>query len=130
MHLVDVVACGFVRLTVDRHPVPYLVLDDQHADFLELLAQFFNVIRHHTAVNIYIGLVVKNIEGASDIDFQRRCDVLSFLLILFPQLLIEITEDGHVLRARVIEIVPIDQPHTAVDDGLFYRHKAVLAAHN
>lgn len=43
---------------------------------------------------------------------------------------IEITEDGHVLRARVIEIVPIDQPHTAVNDGLFHRHKAVLAAHN
>ena len=62
MHFVDVIAGGFVRLTVDRHPVPYLVLDDQHADFLELLAQFLDVIRHDAAVNIHVGLVIENIE--------------------------------------------------------------------
>ena len=81
-------------------------------------------------MNINIGLVVKNIKGAGDVDFQRRCDILRFFFILLSQFLIEITEDGHVLRARVVEIVPIDQPHAAVDDGFFHRHEAVLATHN
>ena len=117
-------------LAVDRHPVPYLILNDQHADFLELLAQFLDVIRHHAAVNIYIGLVVKDIKRAGDVNFQRRCDVLRFLLILLPQFFVEITEDGHILRARVTQIIPIHQPHTAVDDGFLHRHEAVLAAHD
>ena len=74
--------------------------------------------------------MVEHIEGAGHIDFQRRGDVLRLFFLLRPQEVIQILQNGHILRARVVQIVLIDQPHTAVDDGFLHRLQALLAAHN
>ena len=74
--------------------------------------------------------MVKHIQRAIDIDFQRGGNELSFLFLLFSQAIIEITEDGHILRLGVIEIVLIHHPHTAVNNGFLHGLQAVLTAHD
>ena len=41
-----------------------------------------------------------------------------------------VKENRHLLRAGVAQIFPVNRAHTSVDDGLFHRHEAVLAAHD
>ena len=74
--------------------------------------------------------MVEHVEGAGDVDFQRRGDVLRLFLILRPQQVVQILQNGHILRARIVEVVLIHQPHTAVNDGFLHRLQSVLAAHN
>ena len=80
--------------------------------------------------DVHIAAVIENIQRASDVDFQRRGDVLGFLLILRPQEVIQVLQDRHIFRARVIQIIVVDQPHTAVDDGFLDRLQTLLAAHD
>ena len=82
MHLVDVVAGGLVSGTVDGNAVPHLILDYQHPNFLQLLAQFLDVIADNAVVDVHIALVVEHIEGAGYIDFKGRGDILGFLFLL------------------------------------------------
>ena len=130
VHLVDVVTGGFVGSTVDGNAVPHLVLDHQHTDLFQLLAQLLDVVADDTVVDVHIALMVKHIEGAGHIDFQRRGDVLRLFLVLRPQQVVEVLQDGHILRAGVIEIVLIHQPHTAVNDGFLNRLQALFAAYD
>ena len=73
---------------------------------------------------------LEHVEGAGNVDFQSRGDVLRLLFLLPPQLVIQVLQNRHILRHRVAEIIPVHHAHTAVDDGLFHRHEAVLAAHD
>ena len=130
MHLVDVVTGGLVGGTVDGNAVPYLILNHQHTDFFKLLAQFLDVIADNPVINVHIALVVEHIEGAGYIDFKSRSDILGFLFLLFPKQVIQILQYGHILRARVIEIGLIDQPHTTVNNGFLHRLQALLTAHD
>ena len=61
-----------------------------------------------------------SVEGAGDVDFQRRGDVLRFFFVLRPQQVVQGLQNRHILRARVIEVVLIDQPHTAVNDSFLH----------
>ena len=128
MELVDIVAGRLARLAVDGDAIPHGVLHDEHPDLFELLSQLLDVEIDDTVVDIDIRLVVEDIEGAGNIDFKRGCDVLRFFFVLLPQLVIEVFKNRHILRLGVAQILPIDQPHTAVDDGLLHRLQAVLAA--
>ena len=128
MHFVDIVAGGFPCLTVDRHPVPHLVLDNQHTDFLELFSQLLDVVGHDTAVNIHVGTVVEYIEGPGNIDFQSGCDIVGFFFLLFQKLVVQVLQNGHLFGNGVSQIVPVHQSHTTVDDRLFDRLQALLAA--
>ena len=74
--------------------------------------------------------MVEHVERAGNVDFQSRGDVLCLLFLLPPQLVIQVLQNRHILRLRVAEIIPVHHAHTAVDDGLFHRHEAVLAADN
>ena len=130
VHLVNVVTGGLMGGTVDGNAVPYLILHHQHPDFLQLLAQLLDVIADDTIVDVHIGSVIEHIEGAGHIDFQRRGDVLCLFFLLRSQEVIQILQNGHILRARVVEIVLIDQPHTTVDDGFLHRLQSLLAAHD
>ena len=47
-----------------------------------------------------------------------------------PQQVVKVLQNGHILRAGVIEIGLIDQPHTAVNDGFLDRLQALFAAHD
>ena len=128
VHFVNVVAGGFVGFPVDGHSVPHGVLHDEHPDLLELLAQLLDVEADNTVFNVDVGAVVEHVEGAGNVDFQSRGDVLRLLFLLPPQLVIQVLQNRHILRHRVAEIIPVHHAHTAVDDGLFHRHEAVLAA--
>ena len=77
VHLVDIVAGGLVGSAV-----PHLILDHQHTDFLELLAQLLDVIADNAVIDVHIALVVEHIEGAGYIDFKGRGNILGFLFFL------------------------------------------------
>ena len=130
MELVDVVPGSFAYFPVDSDAVPDLILNNQHTDFLELLAQLLDVVADHPIAHVHIGLMVEHIQRAGDIDFQGSGNKLRFLFLLPAQTVIQITKDGHILRLGVIEIILIHHPHTAVNDGFLHRLQSVLTAHN
>ena len=70
--------------------------------------------------------MVEHIQRTGDIDFKGGGDVLRFFFILRTEGVIQVLQQRHILRFRVIEVVPVDD--AAVDDGLFHRGKPVLAA--
>ena len=121
MEFVNVVPCGFPCFPVQGDPVPYLVLDDQHSDFLQLLTQLLNVIADHPVADIHICAVVKHIQRAVYIDFQGCGNELCFLFLLLSQAVIQVPQNGHILRFGVTEVFPVNHPHTAVNNGFLYR---------
>ena len=130
VHLVDVETGGLASGAVFGDSVPYRVLHNQHPDFFELFAQLADVKADHAGVNVDVGAVIEHIERTGDIDFKRGGDVLRLLFVLPPQLVIQVLQHRHILRRGIVEIVPIDQPHTAVNDGFLHRLQAVLAAYD
>ena len=58
MELIDVVPCGF-DAAVDRNSVPYLILDDEHSDFLQLLSKLFDIKTDNTVIQFHIGSMVE-----------------------------------------------------------------------
>ena len=130
MHLVDVIAGGFVRLAVDGDAVPHRVLHDQHTDFLQLLAQLLDIEGHNAVFDVDAGAVIEHVQRTGDIDFKRRGDVLRLLFLLCQQRIVQILQNRHVFRHGVGQIIPVDHADTAVDDGLFHRLQALLAAYD
>ena len=130
MELVHIVAGGFTGITVGGHTPPDLILHHQHTDLFQLLAQLLDVIADNAVVDVHIALVVEHIEGAGHIDFQCRGDVLCLFFLLCPQQVVKVLQDRHILRAGVIEVSLIDQPHTAVNDGFLHRLQALFATHD
>ena len=55
---------------------------------------------------------------------------MSLLLILLQQEVVKVLQDGHILRAGVVEVVPVHQPDAAVDHCFLHRLEAVFAAHH
>ena len=108
MHLVDVVTGGLVSGTVDGNAVPHLILYHQHTDFLELLAQFLDVIADNPVINVHIALMIEHIQRTRYIDFQCRCNVLSFFFFLLPQQVIKVLQNRHILWLWVIEIFVVN----------------------
>ena len=126
MELVYVVAGGLACRPVDGDAVPHLVLDDQHPQLFQLLAQLLDVVADNPVVNVHVGPVVEHIQTAGDIDFQRRGDEVGLLLLLFQQKVVEVLQNGHILRAGVLQVLPVDQPDTAVNDGFLHRLQPIL----
>ena len=74
--------------------------------------------------------MIEHIEGAGNVDFQCRRNVMGFLFVLCHQGIVQVFQDGHILRARIVEIGLIDLPHGAVDHGLLNGFQTVPAADN
>ena len=70
--------------------------------------------------------MIEHVERSGDVDLQRRRKKLRLFLVLRPEAVVEVLEYGHILRARVCEIVAVDEPDTAVDDGLFHGLEALF----
>ena len=130
VHLVDVVTGGLVGGTVDGNAVPHLILYHQHTDFFKLLAQFLDVIADNPVINVHIALMIEHIQRTRYIDFQCRCNVLSFFFFLLPQQVIKVLQNRHILRLWVIEIFVVNQPYTTVNNGFLHRLQALLTAHD
>lgn len=108
--------------------VPYLVLDHQHTQAFELLSQLLDIKADNAVVDIHIGTVVKNIQTAMHIQFQRCRNPLRLRLRLPLDLVIQIFQQRHILRARVCNIGAVHDPHGTVNDRLFHWLQTVPAA--
>ena len=117
-------------LPVFTDAAPQLVLHNLHPKLFKLFSQFFNHIADNPAFDFHIGLMVKYVEGAGNIDFQGGGKTLRLLFRLLPQKPVQVAQDGHFLRLRVLQIVPVDQMDTAVDDGFLHRFQTGLSANN
>ena len=58
MELIDIVPGGF-DAAVDRNSVPYLILDDEHSDFLQLLSKLFDIKTDNSIIQFHIGSMVE-----------------------------------------------------------------------
>ena len=102
---------------VAGNPVPDLILNHQHAQFLELLSQFADVKTNQAVLGVYIGLVVEDLVGTFDIDFQHRCQVFRVRFAHFQQTRVKVFQDGQVFRDRILQILLIDQLDATVNWG-------------
>ena len=130
MELVHVVARCLVLGAVNGDSVPHLILHNQHTEFLELLAEFPDVIADEAVVDIHIRSVIEDVQRAVNVDFKGSCDALCLRLLLISQNVVEVFEDRHFFRFGVCKKILIDHADTAVNDGLLNRLQAVLAADN
>ena len=62
MEFINIVPGRFMGGTVDRHPVPYLILDDEHPDLFQLFSQLLNVKADNPVIDIHVCPVVKHIQ--------------------------------------------------------------------
>ena len=130
MHFINVEPGGLTGLPVFADPAPYLILYHLHPELFQLLSQLLNGIADDTALDLYIGAVVKDVQTAGNIDFQRRGQTLGLWLRLFPQELVEVAQHGHLIRAGVLQIIPVNHVNAPVHDGFLHRLQPRLAAHD
>ena len=79
----------------------YLILHDEHTQLLELLAQLLDVVADQPVVHVHVGTMVEHIQGAGHVDFQRSGQRLRFLFLLLSQGVVQILQNGDVLRTLV-----------------------------
>ena len=60
MELINIISGTLIRRTVDRYPVPHLVLHDQHTQFFQLFSQILNVKTYDTVTQFHVGSMVKH----------------------------------------------------------------------
>ena len=104
MRSIDVIAGAFPFSPVGGHAAPDLVLDDEHAQLFQLLAQFFDVKADQAVLNIHVGSMVEDIERAGDINLQRRCNQPGFLFRLLQKDSVQVAQDRVIFRFGLIEI--------------------------
>ena len=86
----------------------------------ELLSQLLDIEADNAVVDIHVGTVVKNIQAAMHIQFQCRRDPLCLRLRLPLDLVIQIFQQRHILRAGVCDIGAVHDPHGTVNDRFFH----------
>ena len=94
MELVHIVAGSFTGVSVGSNTAPDLILNDQHTDFFQLLAQLLDVIADQTIVNVHVGTMVEQIQRTLDVDFKGSCHMAGFLFFLFQQGIVQIFENS------------------------------------
>ena len=131
MEFVDIEPGRLVLGAVGGNTVPHGVLHDQKADLFQGLAERLQLeAENPVIVHINVGAVVKHIQGTIDIDFQCGGDILRLRLGLLQKQLIQVAQDWHIFRERVLQIIPVHKPRAAVNDGPLNRGKSLLAADN
>ena len=63
LSLIHILTGALVGSAVNGNAVPHLIMDHQHTEFLELLAQLLNVIADNAVIDVHIALVIEHIEG-------------------------------------------------------------------
>ena len=130
MELVCIVPGGFSGTAVGGHTPPHGILHDEHTQLFELLAQLLDVKADDAVIDIHVGVVVKNVQTALDVDFQRSRHMAGFRFILRQQGVVQIFQQRHIFRGGILEILAIDHMDAAVNDRLFHWLQALLAAHH
>ena len=103
-----------------------MVLYDQHTELPELLAQLLDVVADDAVVDVHVRPVIEHVERSGDVNLKRRRKELRFLLVLRTEAVVEVLQNGHILWLRVGEVVPVDEPDAAVNDGFFHGLEALL----
>ena len=130
MELVCIVPGGFSGTAVGGHTPPHGILHDEHTQLFELLAQLLDVKTDDSVIDIHVGVVVKDVQTALDVDFQRSRHMACFRFILRQQGVVQIFQQRHIFRDGILEILAIDHMDAAVNDRLFHRLQALFAAHH
>ena len=128
MELVTVEPCGFSTIPVGRDAPPNLVLDHEHSQLFQLLAQFPDVVADKAVVDVHVGAVVEQVQTALDVDFKSRRHMMGFLFFLLQKGFVEVLQKWHPLGAGVVEVAAVNLVNAAVDDRFFDRQQALLAA--
>ena len=108
----------------------YKVVGNVHGDLAEVFSQPFENDAHDMGRELYVGLVVEQVKGAGAIELQGGCHTAGLRLRLLQKLLVQVLEQGRLAVPDPQGHIPVDQPHTAVNHGLFDGLQAVLAAHH
>ena len=130
MELVCIVPGGFSGTAVGCHTPPHGILHDEHTQLFELLAQLLDVKADDAVIDIYVGVVIENVQTALDVDFQRSRHMAGFRFVLCQQGVVQIFQQGHIFRDGVLEILAVNHMDAAVNDRLFHWLQALLAAHH
>ena len=108
MKFVDVVAGALALSPISGDTSPDLVLDNEHTKFLQLFAQFLDIKADQTILDIHVSSVVKDIEGAGDINLQSGGDEPGFFFRLLQKNSVQVTKDRDINRPWIIEIRLVD----------------------
>ena len=117
-----------VKIHIDRRS--YKVVGNVHGDLAEVFSQPFENDAHDMGRELYVGLVVEQVKGAGAVELQGGCHPAGLRLRLLQKLLVQVLEQGRLAVPDPQGHIPVDQPHTAVNHGLFDGLQAVLAAHH
>ena len=116
-----------VKVAPGRHALPEVgvhrlgdkLVCDVHGNLAEVFSHVLEHDAHHPAVRFYIGGMVKEIEGACTVELQGRCHPAGLRLRLFEKLLVQVLQQRRFFGGKPQGLLPVDQPHTAVNHRLF-----------
>ena len=130
MELVKVAPRRNPVVEVGIHRRGHKVVCDVHGDLPQVFPQPLEHDAHHAGSQVHVGGVVKEVEGAGAVELQGRRYPLGLRLRLLEQLFIEVLEQRGLAVPDPQGQLPVDLPHTAVNDGFLDGLQAVLAAHH
>lgn len=130
MELVKVAPCSDPGLVVGVHRRRDKLIGGVHGDLAEVFAQPFEDDTHHPGIEVDIGGVVEQVEGAGAVELQRRCHTAGLRLRLFQKLLVQILQQRGLGRFQPQRHFPVHQPHTAVNHGFLNGLQALPSAHD
>ena len=81
-------------------------------------------------MDVHIRFVVEHVQRAGHIQVQCLRHPVRFRQVLVEQGLVQIGEDGHILRAGARQIGAVDGFHGTVYHGTFNRFQTCFAAHD
>ena len=103
---------------------------DVHSDLSEVFSHVLEHNTHHPFIRFYISRMIKKIEGARTVELQGGCHTAGLRLRLFQEFLVQVLQQRRFSRGNSQGLLPVDQPHTAVNHRLFNGLQAVFAAHH
>ena len=133
--LVDVDMGVLTLLSVLNDAVVDGVQHHQQAHRFQIFAQVLNVKAENAAFCVDIGLVGKNIQTAHREQLQCQRDPVRLRVDLLHQIVIEVFQRRR-LTLEILDILPVDVAHAAVNDGLLLRldliraHKLLIQRHD
>ena len=130
MELIKIAPCRHAVFEVGSHRRSDKIVGDVHGNLAEVFAHTFQHKAHHAGIEVDVGRMVKEIEGARAVKLQRRCDPLGLRLRLAQQLLIQILEQRRFGRFQPQRHLPVHLTHTSVNDGFLDRLQTVPASHH
>ena len=75
--------CEPCTITITQgEAVPYLILDDEHSELFELLAEILDIKTDYTVIKSDIGLMIEYLERSVYIDFKRSRNTVRLRLRL------------------------------------------------